>query len=175
MAKFFTKHKPKQRWLLPYYGGSAIATTSSVVTIGRVFLIEFEVQHIITVDQIVWINGAAVSGNVRAGIYGPITTEETANASPLVYDSGDVVQTGINSAQAHTLSTTKILTPGRYYAALELDNGTGTFMRQGAQNQVLGWTQYYDRGGGYGALTNPCPAPTNSAAIVPGVRLRCVV
>jgi hypothetical protein len=40
---------------------------------------------------------------------------------------------------------------------------------------ILGTSARYDRSGGYGALTDPCPAVTNDGSAMPGLRIRCVV
>lgn len=40
------------------------------------------------------------------------------------------------------------------------------------KNQVAGWGQYYDRSGGYGALTDACPAVTSTGSANPGIVLR---
>jgi hypothetical protein len=172
MARFFPVLKRKQRWIKPYHHGAP--ATSQIATAGRVYLAEFEVQTTVTVDQIAWSNLATVAGNLRVGIYGPLVTEETCAGAALIYDSGDIVMSGINTAQAHTFSANKTLTPGRYYLALQSDSSTATFARDNQLVLVTGWGQTYDRSGGYGAFTNPCPAVASSSAVI-GLRLRCVV
>lgn len=167
--------KPKQRWLFPYYGGYVAAATNQTFTAGRVYLVEFEVIAPVTVDQITWVNGTTAAGNVTVGIYGPLVTEETCAGAAVAVQSASTAQSGTSTPQSVSLTATT-LQPGRYYIAIEGSDGTGTLMRQSAQQaQVTGWTQFYDRAGGYGALTDPCPAVTNSASVAPAIRVRCVV
>jgi hypothetical protein len=173
MGKFFTSRKLKRRWLSALHG-QGIAANSTTLTAGTVYLSLIEILETVTIDQIVWINGATVAGNVRVGIYGPVPTEETSNAAPVLYDSGDIAQSGTSAPQTHTLSTPKTLAPGRYYLALEVSDATATVLRHANNAQVTGWLQAYARGGGYGALTDPAPAPS-STTICPSLRLRCIV
>ena len=159
----------KGRWIKPYHW--VVAVTNQAFTAGRVLLSEFEVASTMTVDQIVYIVGSTLSGSVTVGIYGPIATEETASGAALAVESASTAQGSINTSQAITITDT-VLTKGRYYLALEGDNAAGTYQRIGNQTQVVGWGQYYDRAGGYGALTNPCPTPTNTGSALPGIVLR---
>ena len=62
----------RQRWIKPYQW--TLSSTSVVNTAGRVYLQLFEVPEGTTVDAIVFIKGATQAGNVRVGIYGPVTT-----------------------------------------------------------------------------------------------------
>jgi hypothetical protein len=164
----------KQRWIRPLHSHGTETSTSAAVTSGRVYLMEFEVYEPAFVDQILWYNGAAVSGNVRVGIYGPLVTEETCEGSVVVYDSGSIAQSGTNAAQTHTLSAPVQLTAGRYYVAFEADNATSAVFRLGNIASITGWVQIYDRAGGYGALISPCPVPTNSLTLVPSLKIRCL-
>jgi hypothetical protein len=161
------------RWkkILHYQHFSATQTA----TAGTVYLLLFQVESATVVDAVAFIKGSAAVGNVTVGIYGPIPTEETClNAPVAVQSSSTAVAAGVNAPQVVTFQPT-VLGPGRYYAAIEFDNNASTFMRGSTQTQVTGWTQTYARAGGYGALTDPCPTPTNTATNVPGVLIRCVV
>lgn len=163
------------RWIRSFLGSQAIAVTSQTPTVGRVYLNEFEVLQETTVDGITIDNVATVAGNVTVGIYGPIATEETCNAAALVANSASTAQSGTNAPQHIAFTASVKLAPGRYYMACEFSDATATFQRYTTFVQVTGWTQYYDRGGGYGALTDPCPSPTDSQAAAPAMYLRCVV
>lgn len=160
------------RWLAPYYGGFSVVTTSQTSTAGTVLLALFEAPARCIVDQIVYVSGTTASGSVVVGIYGPVLTEETALDCPLVVESASTLQSGTSVPQAVTIAATS-LAPGRYYVAFE-GEGTGqTYMRHGNQPQVIGWGLSYVRGGGYGALTNPCPTPASSNAM-PGIKIRVI-
>ncbi len=162
------------RWLAPFQGGFAIGTTSQTPTVARVYLELFEVTVPTVVDAISISNGATVAGNVTVGVYGPIATEETCSGAALVVQGANTAQSGTSTGQTFTFTAT-LLAPGRYYAAVEFDDATATFLRHGANFYVTGYVQYYDRAGGYGTLTNPCPAPSNTSAVAPALRVRCSV
>lgn len=150
-----------------------IATTSQTVTVGRVYLELFEVTVPTTIDQIVISNAATIAGNFTVGIYGPVVTEETADGAPLAATSASTAHAGANVGQAISLTSAVTLSPGRYYVAVEGSDVTATLNRNSGTEQVAGWKSYYDRGGGYGALTTPCPATTTGGNAQPfGVRLR---
>lgn len=146
--------------------------TTTTNTAGTVYLTLFEFESTATVDAVQYIHGAALAGNVIVGIYGPIPTEETCLGAPVVVQSASTAVSGsANQPSIVTFTPTRI-GPGRYYAAVEFDDGANTFMRHSNQTQVTGWTQTYARGGGYGALTDPCPAVTDASTSIPGVYVR---
>lgn len=171
MSNVYAPVIAKQRWIKPYYWTIAGAT-SRVVTAGRVYLIEFEVLTQAMVDAVAFVNAATVAGNITVGIYGPIATEETCDAAPLLVQSASTALTGVNTPQVVTFTPT-LLSQGRYYAAVECSDGTHTLYGSTNQNQIVGQTQRYDRGGGYGTLTNPCPTPTNENNSHPIIQIRC--
>ncbi len=167
-------NSPIPRWLFPFHGGMTPPATDQIPTAGRVYLNEFEVPEGAVVDAIAFDNSGVVAGNVTAGVYGPITTEETCNARPVIVQSASTAVAGINSAQTVTFTAT-YLKPGRYYAAVEFSDGaTMTSKRHTGVQMFIGAGQHYDRGGGYGALTDPCPAPTENFTTLIAVRVRCV-
>lgn len=158
------------RWLTPTHGG--IATTSQTFTAGRVLLLQFEVSQPVTVDGISYVVGATSAGNVTVGIIGPVTaTGDTAAGGAVLVQSASTAQGTATTAQLVSLTATQ-LTAGVYYAALEGSDVTGTYARQSNQAQGLGLVQYYDRAGGYGALTATTPAVTDTGSAAPGLRLR---
>jgi hypothetical protein len=161
----------QKRWITCYHGGDTIAVTSQTATAGRVMLALFEVTETCIADQIVFCNAATVAGNVIVGIYGPVVTEDTCEGAPVKVQSASTAQANVNVPQPITIADT-VLTPGRYYAAIEFSDNTATYMRTGNQNQVTGFVQLYDRSGGYGALTDPCPTPTGTGSACPGFRIR---
>lgn len=165
------------RWIRSFLGSQAIAVTSQTPTAGRVYLNEFEVTTPVAVDGISIVNVATAAGSVTVGVYGPIATEETCNAAVVVANSASTAQSGtatVGSPQFIAFTGTVSLSPGRYYMASEFSDNTATFLRYTTFVQVTGWTQYYDRSGGYGALTTPCPSPTTDQTVAPAMYLRCV-
>lgn len=160
------------RWLTPLHGG--LATTSQTFTAGRVYLVQFTVQKTQQVDGIAYVVGATAAGNVRAAIIGPTAnTADTALGAAVLIESASVAQGTINTPQLIALTATS-LAPGVYYAALQASDATGTYMRHSNQLQAAGFSQTYDRGGGYGAFTTPTPAVTDTGSALPGLRIRMV-
>lgn len=162
-----------QTWLSTFHGGFVPAATSQTFTVGRVLLMEFVVEKNCRVDQIVYVSGGTAAGSATVGIYGPISTRETPDGAALLVESSSTAQSGTNTPQPISITETTLV-PGLYYVALEGSDATGTYMRNTNQTQVTGFGAYYDRGGGYGALTNPCPATTATGSALPGIKLRIV-
>lgn len=82
----------------------------------RAVQIPWYVEEPFRVGQVLWLNGAVVSGNVDVGIY--------TNAARRVVSIGGVAQAGINLTQAADLQST-LLEPGHYLVLFELDNVVG--------------------------------------------------
>jgi len=160
-----------ERWLAPFHGGFAPASTSQTFTAGRVLMAEFSVPQTRTVDRICYIVGATSNGNVTVGIYGPVTTTETSTGVTLLVQSSSTAQGTANSSQCITVSDT-VITAGTYYVALEGSSATGTYMRQTNQEQIVGWGAFYNRGGGYGTLTTPAPTTTDTSSAIPSMKIR---
>jgi hypothetical protein len=163
-----------RRWVTPHFNG--IATTSQTFTAGRVLLCMFDLPFGGTIDAVSYVVGTNSAGNVTVGIYGPLatlTTDTCAGAAVLVQSASTAQGTG-STAQLVTFTATAA-GPGIYFAALEGSDATGTYMRLTNQTQVpvtTGWNELYDRGGGYGTLTDPCPAVTQTVSNMPGLRVR---
>lgn len=158
------------RWITPYHGG--IAATSQTFTVGRVYLAMFEILTARSCDGMSYVVGAASTGSVTGGIYGPIAAgADTCAGAAVAAQSASTAQGTATGAQLLTW-TAVTLQPGVYYVALEGDNVLGTYARQGNQTQATGMAQIYDRAGGYGALTDPCPAITETGSAIPGMRVR---
>ena len=147
------------RWIKPSITNGT-QSTSGTLTAGRVHLNHFEVNYPVIVDAIAFYNFATVAGNITVGIYGPIPTEETCLNAPVLVQSASTAMAGANQRQVISLTPTT-LRPGRYYVAFETSDATATFGTGTSAGTIIEWIQYYDRGGGYGALTDPCPAVTN--------------
>lgn len=162
-----------RRWLHPHQ--FSLAATSAIPgAAGRVYLLLFDVERTTTVDGITIQNVATVAGNVTVGIYGPIPTEETCAGAALKANSADTALSGTNAPQFVPFTAPVKLAKGRYYMAIEYSDVTHTFLRGTNTSLITGWTQYYDRASGYGALTDPCPAITNTGNNMPGAQVRCV-
>lgn len=80
------------------------------------------------VQQLWWVNGAAVSGHVQIGI-----TDEYGN---VIAQSPSTVPSGTNAPQAFSLPSPVLLVPGRYYIVLAADNNTQTFFAWAAAAAV---------------------------------------
>jgi hypothetical protein len=158
------------RWLTPHHGG--IATTSQTFTAGRVLLVQFTVPVPCMIDGLAYGVGGVSSGNVIGGIVGPATqASDTALAAVVLAQSASTAQGSANGAQVLTWTAVAVA-PGIYDAALESNDATATYTRHGAATQAPGLAYFYDRSGGYGALTDPTPAVSATSSIVPGIRVR---
>lgn len=163
----------KDRWLKTIIW--APTDSSNTQTVARVYLHEIQIDNSVTVDGIRLHNFSTVAGNVTIGIYGPITIEDTPEGSSLVATTGSVAMNGANVAQFFPLISNVTLTIGKYYIGVEASDATATFGTVGTNGAELGGEEcYYDRGGGYGALTDPCPVTTISTARVHWLLVRCV-
>lgn len=161
-----------KRWIFPENVG--VATTSGSSAAGRVVVCAFKVEYGLTVSGVQFINVATVAGNITVGIYGPLVTEDICDGSPLIASSTSTAAAGANQSQYIAFSSNVYLQPGRYYVAIEASDATHTFGRVTINNLIAGYAGSYDRGGGYGALTNPCPAVTPSQTNYPCFAIRCV-
>jgi len=121
---------------------------------GRVGLVPIDVPWPVIIDRIIYQVGTTSSGNVRAGIYREGETADSAEGGALVVESASVAQLTATYIQMITVADT-ILTPGRYFAGIQGSSATGTF--EGGIEAAGSVILYYDRAGGYGAFTDPCP------------------
>jgi hypothetical protein len=162
----------KARFLAPYHGGDTPAVTDATPVVGRVLLELIEVPYACTVDAIVVTMGTVQSGNLCCAIYGPVSlTTDTCAGAALVVQSASVAVGAAQTPQVVPIASTA-LAAGKYYLALQFDNVTARYSRQANGMQVTGWAQYYDRAGGYGTFTAPCPTVSDTGGNVPGIRLR---
>lgn len=157
------------RWLTPVHAD--VVSTSQTFTVARCYLVQFTLATARQINGISYVVGAVAAGNVRAAIIGPIVTADTAEGAPVLVESASVAQGTINSPQLVSLTATAAAA-GIYYAALQADDVTGTYMRVGNQLQAAGISQTYDRAGGYGAFTATTPTVTDTGSALPGMRIR---
>lgn len=133
-----------QQSVVPSYialgGTSFTALTSNTWPSGSLaILIPFYLDSPMVVVSMFWINGAAVSGNVEAGVYN--------SDGRKLFSTGAQGQSGTSAIQKTVLKTAQQLPPGLYYLALVADNTTATLQGQvnrlatGTLVQVLGMAQ----------------------------------
>jgi len=159
-----------KRFWKPIYNSDVRATVT--VTTARVYLIPIEVLVRCTVDRImVHQYEGTVAGNCRVGIYKDGTTPDLPDGGALVVESASVAKAGINQKQLITIADT-VLEPGLYWLAYESDENTTIISSERGIFGIDPGHRYYDRGGGYGALTNPCPATTGGNISCPFLLLR---
>jgi hypothetical protein len=99
-----------------------------------------------TVTQMMWSNGATLSGNVDAGIY-------DFNGNRLT-STGSTVQAGVSVSQITDVTDT-ILPRGLYYMALACSNTTATFSRTAVNQEQL-------RVSGVQIMTSAFPLPATA-------------
>lgn len=134
---------------------------------GRINIVPIDVAWAVVIDKIIYVVGSVAAGNVRLGIYRQ-GAEDTPRAGALVVESASVPQAAVHTIQMVSVADT-LLTPGQYYLAIQGDNATGTLWRYYDTGCSFAWR--YDRGGGYGAFTTPCPE-VNAIIHLVGMMLR---
>lgn len=164
--------KQLESWLAPFQGGFGLSITSQTFVVGRVYMMEFVVKETVTIDAGAYTVGALGAGNVTIGIYGPAGTRETATGLVLLAESASTAQPVAGSSHVIPFTAPVTLAPGLYYLAFEGSDVTGTYIRHTNQTQVVGFSAFYDRGGGYGALTTPAPTVTSTSTAMPTFVLR---
>ncbi len=161
---------PSQRWIKPYF--YTVNASSQPATAGRVYLLESELTEDAIIDGVSYIIGSSIGGNVTVGLYGPISSEETCDGAPLVVQSESTAQAGIVNQDQLVPVISRLVHAGRYYVAIEFDGAAATYNRNPNLVEVTGWSQYFDRSGGYGALPTRCPPVTNSGSAFPLAKIR---
>jgi hypothetical protein len=162
-----------RRYLRPYHGEGQVATTDAVSAgAGRVYLALTEVPEDCHIDQLSYIVGTQAAGSVILGLYSLGTAEDTAAGGSVVVQSAITAQSTATLAPHSVAVTETFIRKGRYYTAFEISDVTGHYLRHANQHQVIGWGQFYDRGGGFGSLTDPCPAVTNTGSNLPMIAIR---
>ena len=134
--------------------------TMSGSTVGRVYLARIEFAQSVVVTAINIFNGMQVAGNVTVGIYAEGAADTPAGGAVLA--EAATAQAGASGVQSIALTPTP-LPAGAYYVAIEMSDGLGTTGRSSGNSGLfmVNGKCYYDRAGGYGALTDPCPAITD--------------
>ena len=138
---------------------------SSTWTVGRVNMIHIELTEAQSISAINISNGATIAGNITVGIYAEGAPNTPAGGAVLV-QSASTAHAGSNVFQSIAITPTW-LPAGGYYIALICSDATSDIYRLGALSLYDGQGFYYDRAGGYGALTDPCPAVTAATTPIP--------
>jgi hypothetical protein len=170
-AKLTNPIYPSQSWIAPYMGGFNVSATNQTFTLNQVIATEFENQFPAIVDALCYVVGTTAAGNVRGAIYGPITSRENLVPAPLLVESASTAQSaaGISTPQCLTFASTT-LPVGRYYAALQSDDGTATYNRQGNQSQIVGYTRTFNMT--FGAFPTVATTSTATGSGTPGLKIR---
>lgn len=162
-------HAPvlRARYIARQLFSFAVASTA-FGTAGRVYMAPIDIYWPMIVDRIIHQVGAVSAGNIRVGIYREGAAADSPAGAALVVESASVAQSPANQIQMVTIAET-LLIPGQYFVGLQGDDVTGTFWT--SSTGIAGIGSYYDRGGGYGAFTDPCPAIT-ATTVIPFMMLR---
>ena len=142
------------------YGAGTSSASGGWPQSNRAIFVPFRLTSPFSVSTMWWENGATATGNVDIGIY-------TEDGTRLV-SSGSTAQTGTNTTQSVTVTTTQ-LGPGLFYLALALSSSSGTIFRNtggGIQNQrVMGLAQQ--------ASAFPLPATATLAVMTTAYLPQC--
>jgi hypothetical protein len=158
------------RWWPTYWGMMIGGATSRTGNVARVYLSPIWIPRAMTVSRLsLNIITAGGSGTFfRFGLY------EDRGATPVggnvLEDSGDLDAT-VTGVKTLTFATPRKLARGWVWGFIETADAVIAFTASTVTNATLFSDVsserligcYYDRGGGYGAPTNPCPAVTQSA------------
>jgi len=134
---------------------------ASAIIADRVNIVPLVVGEVMTVDQIIYVKGGAVAGNLRAGIYSA-PDGNTPDGNPLLVDSGVVACAALNNRKQAIPITPTVIEPPIVWVAIGFDNigmeisWGGGFWYQGDEPNC----RYYDLGA-WGPLDDPCPATTD--------------
>lgn len=148
----------KVRYLWAFMGIAGPAT-NAFGTAGKVWLVPLDISWPVIVDRILYRVGSTQAGNVRVGIYKEGDTEDSPVGAELVVESASIAQAATNVVQLLTIADT-VLEPGQYFIGLQGDDTSGTFHRSYDSGKNI--ATYYNRSGGYGAFTDPCPTLTTT-------------
>lgn len=152
-----TNLAPQPRWAKPVTP-AVPTTTASPASAGRVFASLFELTRCQVIGAVIF-NGGAVVGNVRAGMYGPVVTDETLLGLNLVCQSADTAITGVTAAQIIILPATTIAV-GKYYVCTAFSSTSATFYRASSIAMVPGFERHFDQA--YGGFPSFAPANSDS-------------
>jgi len=153
------EHIPPLKWRGRYLESFLGATSGGddVANIGRVHLVPVPVPEVLTVDQIIYIKGGVVAGNLRAGIYRD-PDGDGPDGDGLLVDSGGVAVSAFNNRKQAVAIDPTVIEPPMVWGALEFSDATMEIhWAQGFA--YLGdepTSKYYDLGA-FGALSDPCP------------------
>lgn len=150
-----------------------VSTSIASPADGRIAAVLFQVRKKVKVISMSIVNGGTAQDHFRLGIYTCQYTsagDPTMTGATLLYDSGSIAQSGTNTSQKHTLTTSLNLEPGFYYMCIETEGTTMTYQRVANQQQVLGWVQFATLAS-YLALPATAPTMTNTGSNAPGLTL----
>lgn len=124
-------------------------------TNNKIFYCPIRVPYPINVLQMYINNGAAVSGNVDVGIYGP--------AGARLVNSGSTAQAGTSAVQTIDITDTAI-GPGFFYLAMQVSNTTATNTKAAPLVAILSaYGVLMEAAGGFGLPATATFATTTSA------------
>lgn len=160
-------------WLAPFNGGFSIGATFATGTANTVYLQEFEVLCPTPVDSIHFVTGSATTSapSVQVMIYQNASgVRETALSSTLIVKSATTTMGTAQATPTPIYFATTTLQAGLYYAGVEMMNSPTSYLRNGNQTHVVGWSQTFtDSGQDAPATPN---ALTNTQSNMPQIFIR---
>ena len=183
-----TTHGSAQHDSTTYLGGRYIVDNiqkiqprlqgTQVGAVGRVYFTFIDIPRPCTLDAIGFsmVTKGGAGTNYRLGIYP--TVADIPDGQAVLFDSGNISAVPANIGLTENAVNQVIATAGLYALCLETADATISFFRYSPAadpDNVLvakAWGCRYDRGGGYGALTTPCPVTTADKYAAPQMFVR---
>jgi hypothetical protein len=136
-------------------------TTTAAFTAGRVYMSPIYIPMLLRARKIGFVIDS-VNANFTVGLYQD--NGSTPVGGTLIVQSASTAGAGTFTRMENTIADT-YLEEGLYWIAIEAD--AAAVCLRGSGDTYVGGSyvgSYYDRGGGYGTLTTPCPALSGTGA-----------
>lgn len=125
MSVYISTPYPTMPRYIPAFGGWS-PLVDAARSNGTIFLRAFDIETACSVDAVCFITGAVQTGTVVVGIYRGVT-DDTATGATLV-GSTTAPSVGSYGQSIATFSSPLMLSPGRYYVALQNELSADTIV-----------------------------------------------
>lgn len=101
-------------------GGGATPASATFPAANDAIFVPVTIEQTVLIKRLFSLNGATASGNIDVGIY--------SDSGGRIVSAGSTAQAGTSIPQFFDI-TDIVITPGRYYLAVAMNNTTGTLFR----------------------------------------------